>query len=150
LVSAHRKGRLAILIILCQAFFQIQTLSLQAEEIAAKATTEKAASGAERADGGVMGTASYYAKRYHGRKMASGERYDPKRLTAAHPTLPLGTKVKVVNAANNREVTVTITDRCRKRVSHFIDLSREAARRLGFLGKGITEVRIISLDEAAS
>lgn len=150
MVSAHRIGRLAILLIFCQTFFQIQTLSLQAEEIAAKATTEKAAAAAEKADGGVVGTASYYANRYSGRRMSSGERYDPKRLTAAHPTLPLGTRVKVVNTANNREVTVTITDRCRKRVSHFIDLSREAARKLGFLGKGITEVRIITLDEAAS
>uniref|UniRef100_A0A831U1R7 Probable endolytic peptidoglycan transglycosylase RlpA n=1 Tax=Geobacter metallireducens TaxID=28232 RepID=A0A831U1R7_GEOME len=150
MVSADRIGRLAILLILCQAFFQIQTLSLQAEEIAAKATTEKAAAAVEKAGGGVVGTASYYANRYSGRRMSSGERYDPKRLTAAHPTLPLGTRVKVVNTANNREVTVTITDRCRKRVSHFIDLSREAARKLGFLGKGITEVRIITLDEAAS
>lgn len=150
MVSALRKGRLAILIILCQAFFQIQTLSLQAEEIAAKATTEKAAAAAATADEGVMGTASYYAKRYNGRRMSSGQRHDPQKLTAAHPTLPLGTKVKVVNVANNREVTVTITDRCRKRVSHFIDLSREAARRLGFLGKGITQVRIITLDKSAS
>lgn len=150
MVSALRKGRLAILIILCQTFFQIQTLSLQAEEIAAKATTEKAASAAARADEGVIGTATYYAKRYNGRRMSSGKRYDPAKLTAAHPTLPLGTKVKVVNVANNQEVTVTITDRCRKRVSHFIDLSREAARKLGFLGKGVTEVRIITLDEAVS
>lgn len=149
MVSALRKGRLAILILLCQAFFQIQTLSLQAEEIEAKATTEAAAITAKKEEG-VVGTASYYAKRYNGRRMTSGKRYDPKKLTAAHPTLPLGTKVKVVNVANNREVTVTITDRCRKRVSHFIDLSREAARKLGFLGRGKTEVRIITLDEAVS
>ncbi|AJE04576.1 septal ring lytic transglycosylase RlpA family protein [Geobacter pickeringii] len=149
MVSALRKGRLAILIVLCQAFFQIQTLSLQAEEIEAKATTEAAAITATKEEG-VVGTASYYAKRYNGRRMTSGKRYDPKKLTAAHPTLPLGTKVKVVNVANNREVTVTITDRCRKRVSHFIDLSREAARKLGFLGRGKTEVRIIPLDEAVS
>lgn len=150
MVSALRKGRLAILIILCQAFFQIQTLSLQAEEIAAKETTDEGAAVAVTADEGVTGTASYYAKRYNGRRTTSGKRYDPKKLTAAHPTLPLGTKVKVVNLANNREVTVTITDRCRKRVNHFIDLSREAARRLGFLGKGITQVRIITLDKSAS
>lgn len=150
MVSALRKGRLAILIVLCQAFFQIQTLSLQAEEIAAKATPEKAAVTATEEEEGVVGTASYYAKRYNGRRMTSGKRYDPKKLTAAHPSLPLGTKVKVVNMANNREVTVTITDRCRKRVTHFIDLSREAARKLGFLGRGKTQVRIIILDEAAS
>lgn len=150
MVSALRKGRLAILIVLCQTLFQIQTLSLQAEEIGKRETAEGAEVSAPKKEEGVIGTASYYANRYNGRKMASGMRYDPKKLIAAHPTLPLGTRVKVVNLANNREVTVTITDRCRKRVSHFIDLSREAARKLGFLGRGITEVRIISLDEAAS
>lgn len=150
MVSALRKGRLAILIILCQAFFRIQTLSLQAEEIAAQETSDTEAAVEATADEGVRGTASYYATRYHGRRTTSGKRYDPKKLTAAHPTLPLGTRVKVVNLANDREVTVTITDRCRKRVNHFIDLSREAARRLGFLGKGVTQVRIITLDETAS
>ncbi|WP_298268465.1 septal ring lytic transglycosylase RlpA family protein [Geobacter sp.] len=150
MVSFLRKGRLAILIILCQALFQIQTLSLQAEEIAEKESLQGADATAQEGNTGVLGVASYYAKRYNGRRMTSGKRYDPRKLTAAHPTLPLGTKVKVVNVANNREVTVTITDRCRKRVSHFIDLSREAARKLGFLGKGKAKVLIVSLEEIPS
>ena len=150
MVSFLRKGRLAILIILCQALFQIQTLSLQAEEIAEKESLQGASATDPESNTGVLGVASYYAKRYNGRRMTSGKRYDPRKLTAAHPTLPLGTKVKVVNVANNREVTVTITDRCRKRVSHFIDLSREAARKLGFLGKGKAKVLIVSLEEIPS
>jgi rare lipoprotein A len=94
---------------------------------------------------GMQGIASYYAKRFNGRPTTSGETYDPNKLTAAHQSLPFGTKVKVVNLANGREVTVTVNDRCRKRTFPFIDLSRAAAERLGFFGKGITKVRIIPM-----
>jgi rare lipoprotein A len=93
----------------------------------------------------MKGIASYYAKRFNGRPTTSGAPYDPDKLTAAHQSLPFGTKVKVVNLANGREVTVTVNDRCRKRKFPFIDLSRSAAERLGFFGKGITKVRIIPL-----
>lgn len=97
---------------------------------------------------GVEGFAAYYAKRYNGRRTNSGQRHDPKKLTAAHPTLPHGTKVKVINLANDKEVVVTINDRCRQRKTPFIDLSRAAAKELGFLGKGMTRVRIIPLPES--
>jgi rare lipoprotein A len=66
-------------------------------------------------------------------------------MTAAHATLPLGSRVRVVNLSNGREVDVTVTDRCRRRSFPFIDLSRSAAAKLGFLGRGTAKVRIISL-----
>jgi rare lipoprotein A len=94
---------------------------------------------------GMRGIATYYAKRFNGRRTASGVPYDPDKLTAAHQALPFGTQVKVVNLNNGREVTVTVNDRCRKRSFPFIDLSRAAAQRLGFLGKGTAKVRIIPL-----
>lgn len=93
----------------------------------------------------MQGIASYYAKRFEGRRTASGVVYDPNKLTAAHQSLPFGTQVKVVNLVNDREVIVTVNDRCRKRSFPFIDLSRAAAERLGFFGKGITKVRIIPM-----
>lgn len=98
-----------------------------------------------------FGIASYYAKRFEGRRTASGAVYDPDKLTAAHQSFPFGTRVKVVNLRNGREVVVTVTDRCRKRSFPFIDLSRAAARKLGFFGKGITRVQITPLggEEAA-
>ena len=96
---------------------------------------------------GTIGTAAYYAKRRHGKRTHSGEIYHRQRLTAAHATLPHGTRVKVINLANNRSVVVTVNDRCRKREGEFIDLSREAARQLGFLSRGKARVRIIRLDE---
>ncbi len=92
--------------------------------------------------GGVEGTARFYAKRYEGRRTTSGEIYRAKKLTAAHPTLPLGTRVKVVNLENDKSVVVKINDRCLEHEDVFIDLSREAARQLGFIRQGKARVRI--------
>ena len=95
---------------------------------------------------GTEGIARYYKKRYQGRKTSSGAIYNPKKLTAAHPTLPLGTMVKVVNLANNKSVIVTINDRCREHEESFIDLSREAARQIGMISQGKANVRIIIVE----
>jgi len=95
----------------------------------------------------VEGFASYYARRFEGRRTTSGHRYNPEKLTAAHESLPLGTVVRVVNPANKQEVDVTITDRCASRSFHFIDLSRAAAKKIGLWGKGKIKVVIIPLLE---
>ena len=139
--------RLLVSLIACQLFLAVHTHSLFAAEENAQppAVTVPATTTAD--DEGVEGLAAYYASRYNKRRTNSGERYDPKKLTAAHAHLPLGSRVKVVNLINQREVVVTVNDRCRKRTTPFIDLSREAARQLGFLGKGTARVRIIPLDE---
>ncbi|MBN1365316.1 MAG: septal ring lytic transglycosylase RlpA family protein [Syntrophaceae bacterium] len=91
---------------------------------------------------GAKGVARYYAKHYNGKRTASGEIYNSKKLTAAHPTLPLGTKVKVVNLRNKKSVIVKINDRCDEHEDVFIDLSRQAARELGMIRKGKANVRI--------
>jgi rare lipoprotein A len=95
----------------------------------------------------VEGVASYYAKRFEGRKTSSGQRYHPEKMTAAHYTLPLGTVVRVVNPATNQEVQVTVNDRCAPKKFHFIDLSRAAAKKIGLWGKGKIKVVIIPLAE---
>ena len=80
------------------------------------------------------GVASWYGHPYHGRQAANGEIYDMEKLTAAHRTLPFGSKVRVTNKSNGRSVIVTINDRgpfVRRRI---IDLSPAAARSLGFSG----------------
>jgi rare lipoprotein A len=130
-----------------QLLFAVHTLPLQAEEIGAASTTQGPAAQQAREKEGVEGLASYYAKRYNGRRTNSGHRYDPTKLTAAHPTFPHGTRVRVINLTNDKEVTVTINDRCKSRKHPFIDLSRAAAKQLGFLGKGLARVRIIPLEE---
>jgi peptidoglycan lytic transglycosylase len=93
----------------------------------------------------MEGFASYYAKRFEGRRTTSGHRYHPDKLTAAHESLPLGTVVRVVNPATNQEVHVTITDRCARKAFNFIDLSRAAAKKIGLWGKGKIRVVIIPL-----
>ena len=95
----------------------------------------------------VEGFASYYARRFEGRRTASGHRYDPEKLTAAHVSLPFGTVVRVVNPASKQEVQVTINDRCAPKSFHFIDLSRAAAKKIGLWGKGKIKVVITPLLE---
>jgi rare lipoprotein A len=89
-----------------------------------------------------FGYASYYSARHGGRATASGEIYDPDYLTAAHRTLPFGTRVRVTNLDNGRQVVVTITDRGPFRRGRVIDVSERAARKLGFTAQGVTRVRV--------
>jgi rare lipoprotein A len=139
-----------MLLILGQLFSPVLTLPLQAEETTPDRTAPPAVDDKAKPTAGAIGLASYYAKRYNGRRTNSGQRYNPEKMTAAHPTLPHGTRVKVVNLGNDKEVVVTINDRCRNRSFPFIDLSRAAAQELGFLGKGTARVRIIPLEDEDS
>jgi rare lipoprotein A len=90
-----------------------------------------------------QGTASYLANMLHGRKTASGERYDMNELTAAHKTLPFGTRVIVRSLQTGREVAVRIVDRGPHLKDRIIDLSHAAAAALGIKGHGISEVQIV-------
>jgi peptidoglycan lytic transglycosylase len=92
------------------------------------------------------GTASWYGKAHHGRKTASGEIFDMNELTAAHPTLPLGSRVLVTNVFNNRTVEVRINDRGPVIKNRIIDLSYAAARALGAVGDGVFPVRIAIIE----
>ena len=88
------------------------------------------------------GTASWYGPGFHGNRTSSGEIYDQYQMTAAHQTLPLGTRVSVTNLQNGREIEVRINDRGPFAKSRVIDLSYAAARSLGMLGPGTVPVRI--------
>ncbi len=91
------------------------------------------------------GIASWYGHPYHGRPAASGEIYDMERLTAAHRTLPFGTRVRVENLQNGRRIEVRINDRGPFVEGRIIDLSRAAAREIGMLGPGTARVRLVVL-----
>lgn len=97
----------------------------------------------------LTGLASWYGKDFHGRLTASGEPYDMAALTAAHQTLPFGSRVRVTNLANGRSVVVTINDRGPFVDSRLIDLSHAAAKKLGILQDGVAEVRVDVLAEVA-
>jgi len=91
------------------------------------------------------GRASWYGEPHHGQLTASGERFDMHALTAAHPTLPFGTRLRVLNMDNDREVEVRINDRGPSIPGRIIDLSYAAARALGAVGAGIVPVMLTVL-----
>lgn len=83
-------------------------------------------------------TATYYSRGFHGKKTASGTRFNNNAPVAAHPSLPFGTRLKVTNRKNGRSVVVRVVDRCRCS----LDLSQAAFRAIGSLGAGAVPVRI--------
>jgi rare lipoprotein A len=89
-----------------------------------------------------IGVASYYGGEFHGRRTASGERYHQGKLTAAHPTLPFGTHVRVTNLENGESVVLRINDRGPFLKGRIIDVSKKAARELGFVRAGTARVRV--------
>ncbi len=88
----------------------------------------------------LQGVASYYADEFNGRKTANGEVYDMNEMTAAHRTLPFGTKVKVTNVDSGKSVVVRINDRGPFKDDRVIDLSLGAAKQLGLIAMGTGRV----------
>jgi rare lipoprotein A len=120
---------------------------LNVEQVVAEATDAKIAtlpvveeqSAAEHVGDGE---ASYYGKELAGNRTASGERFNPRALTAAHRTLPLGTKLRVTNKANGESVVVRINDRGPFHKSRLIDVSFAAAEEIGMIRSGKAPVRL--------
>ena len=110
--------------------------SLRAVAEAAERARRERARANERGRVIATGIASWYGERFRGRRTASGSRFNPDALTAAHRTLPFGTRVRVTNVRNGRSVVVRITDRGPFIRGRIIDLSRAAARRIGIAGIG--------------
>ena len=154
MASPERSGRMARICVVCLMLLPIHTLPLLAAETVVEKPAVTSAEPVEPQKTSLVkklvGIASYYAKKFHGRRTTSGERYQPELMTAAHQSLPLGTRVRVKNLANDKEVTVVVNDRCRKKSIPFIDLSRAAAKKLGFFGAGKANVAIIPLREGES
>ena len=91
------------------------------------------------------GWASFYGPGFHGRLTASGETYDQEEMTAAHPTLEFGSRVRVTNLANGESVVVRVTDRGPFVRGRVIDVSVGAAKELRFVQRGVTRVRLEQL-----
>lgn len=89
-----------------------------------------------------IGLASWYGSECEGNLTASGASFDENALTCAHRELPLGTKVKVTNLRNHRSLVLKVNDRGPSVPSRVLDVSMAAAKQLGFLGRGLTRVRI--------
>ena|ERR1043166_4453805 len=97
----------------------------------------------------AVGVASFYGQKYQGRRTASGEIYDMRKMTAAHRSLPFGANVRVTNLSNNRTVIVRINDRGPFTRERIIDLSLAAARQLGIVQNGTARVKIELLADPA-
>ena len=89
-----------------------------------------------------IGIASWYGRKFHGLRTANGDIYDMNAMTAAHKTLPMPSLVRVTNLENGRSIVVTVNDRGPFVAGRIIDLSRRAARHLGFQNKGTARVRV--------
>ena len=102
------------------------------------------ASASELSSGGTeTGIAACYSRRLAGHRTASGRRYNPHALTAAHPTIPLGTRVKLTNLGNGRSTVVTVNDRLSAHAGNImIDVSKRACRKLDFPRGGEAKVRL--------
>lgn len=96
----------------------------------------------------LAGKASWYGRDYHGRLTASGEKYNMRKLTAAHKTLPFGTIVRVTNTTNNKSVDVKINDRGPFVPGRVIDLSPKAFNEIASTNQGVVPVRIAILDDS--
>jgi rare lipoprotein A len=114
------------------------TALLLAGAVCGCAATRPVTPGGETA----VGLASYYAREHDGLRTASGEVFDMRAMTAAHRTLPFGTRVRVTNLENGRQAVVRINDRGPFRPGRIIDVSYAAARALGLIGSGVGRVRV--------
>jgi rare lipoprotein A len=116
------------------------------------ADSPPAASAHSESSRGTVGLASWYGRQHQGKIMANGEPFDSRALTAASRTLPLGSRIHVVNLRNGKSVNVRVTDRgpnkrLRRRI---LDLSEAAAKRLGFEHQGLTTVAFVPVAEPNS
>jgi rare lipoprotein A len=118
---------------------RVRTASIVRRPVAvahAPFATHEPESGTKTASQGI---ASFYTE---GTQTASGEKFDTNELTAAHPTLPFGTKLRVTNVANGQSVTVRINDRGPYVPGRVVDVSYSAARTLGMVGGGVAKVKL--------
>jgi rare lipoprotein A len=96
----------------------------------------------------LVGQASWYGQKFHGKLTASGERYNMRAYTAAHKTLPFGTVVRVTNTANNKSVDVKINDRGPYAKGRVIDLSQKSFEQIGSVKNGVAPVTIEVIDDS--
>src|SRR5580658_67676 len=116
--------------------------SLEAAKVTQPPVTETVGHNTRKSKAYQVGTASWYGEQFQGKQTASGEPFDMRDFTAAHPSLPLGTFVRVTNLRNGKAVVVRINDRGPVVDGRIIDVSYSAAQVLGFKERGVQKVRL--------
>jgi len=120
----------------------LEAATVTKPQVTVKETSGHATRKPKKSPAYQVGTASWYGEYFQGKQTASGEPYDMRDFTAAHPTLPLGTFVRVTNLRNGKAVVVRINDRGPVVEGRIIDLSYNSARALGFEQRGLQTVRL--------
>src|ERR1700727_1167295 len=120
----------------------LEAATVTKTQVTAKETSGYATHKPKKSPAYQVGTASWYGEQFQGKPTASGEPFDMQDFTAAHPSLPLGTLVKVTNLRNGHAVVVRINDRGPVVDGRIIDLSYNAARAIGFKDRGLQRVRL--------
>jgi rare lipoprotein A len=138
-----RMGLVAVSAVL---FLSVSAMAAEGSADAAKAPPPAAAGPASTSGAAESGLAAVYSDRLDGHRTASGKRYDRNKLTAAHKTLPFGTKVKVVNTKNGKSVELVITDRGPKQADRVLDISPRAAHALGIGRHAMAPVTLERVD----
>lgn len=110
--------------------------------INASAQQADSATGSPKVKRVLYGMASFYANKFNGRKTALGEIFSQNKFTCACNVLPLGTWIRVTNLHNGKTVVVKTNDRLHPKMKRIIDLSRAAATKLGYVGRGLTRVKV--------
>lgn len=95
----------------------------------------------------IYGQASFYANKFHGRRTANGETFSQEKMTAACNVVPLGTWIQVTNLKNGKIIVVKTNDRLHPKTRRIIDLTRSGAKKLGYIKRGLTRVKIEVLDQ---
>ncbi len=124
-------------------FILITATGYTQKEASAK-STQKSIQKSQRI---FYGLASFYANKFHGRQTANGEIFNNEKLTAACNVLPLGTWIQVTNLKNGKKVIVKTTDRLHPKMRRLVDLSRAAAKKLGYISRGLTRVKVVVLNQ---
>ena len=123
------------------------TLTVETAPLPSPEPVAAAPASAESEDQVETGLASWYGKKFHGRRTANGERFNRRAFTAAHPTLPLGSEVVVTNLETGRALTLRVNDRFPGRPGYVIDVSEAAAEALGFERAGRAQVALVPVED---
>ncbi len=142
--SSAQKTLVQLVLLFITAIVFIVPLKTLAQQ--ADTTTKVKSSKSKRV---LYGQASFYANKFEGKRTANGEIFSQKKLTCACNVLPLGTWIRVTNLRNGRTVVVKTNDRLHPRMKRIIDLSRAAASKLGYVGAGLTRVKVEVLGKKA-
>jgi len=130
-----------VIFVFCFFFFALASSFCQTTAATAGETEEPQMQKANKPKT-LYGIASYYADKFEGRETATGDTYSHSKLTAACNVLPLGTWIRVTNLRNNKSVVVRVNDRLHPKNKRIVDLSRLAATSLGYISRGLTQVKV--------